>query len=81
MKIYIVMQSELLKFGKPAGSKRIRRCFLSRKGAEEHIGPIEEKYIKCKTCGNEHRNPAADLDNDFEPWRKKLSIEELTVYD
>lgn len=79
MTVFIVMQSERLIFGKPMGSSRIRDVFSTREKAEENIGPIEEKYIKCKECGTDHRNPKAELDNNFEPWRKKLWIQEEEV--
>lgn len=79
MKVYLVMQSELLKFGRPSGSSRVRECFSSREKAEEYIGPIEEKYVKCQLCNSLHENPAADLDHNFEVWKKKLFIKEWTV--
>ena len=79
MKVYIVMQSEKLRFGKPAGASRIRNIHSSKQKAEDEIGPIEEKYIKCKTCGHQHPNKAADLDHNFQPWKKKLFIREFDV--
>ncbi len=74
MTVFIVMQSDLLKFGKPAGPSRIRDVFSTKEKAQDNIGPIEEKHIKCKECGTKHRNPKADLDGNYEPWRKKLWI-------
>lgn len=67
MKVYLVMQSERLAFGRPAGPSRVRGVFSSREKAEKHIGPREEKYIKYKTCGAQHINKAADLDHNGEP--------------
>lgn len=79
MIVYLVMQSDELKFDKPAGPSRVRGVFSTKPMAEKHIGPIEEKYIICETCGNEHSNPKADLDANYEPWRKKLFIREWTI--
>lgn len=79
MKVYLVMQSEKLRFNKPVGPNRVRGVFATKQKAEEHIGPIEEKYIECETCGGQRSNPAADLDNNFEPWQKKLFIREWDV--
>lgn len=79
MKVYLVMQSDQLNDGNPVGPSRVRGAFSTKKKAEEHIGPIEEKYIICETCGSEHHNPKADLDDNYEPWRKKLFIREWTV--
>ena len=79
MTVFIVMQSEKLRFGKPAGPSRIRDVFDTKEKAENNIGPIEEKYIKCKECGTRHSNPNADLDNNFKVWKKKLWIKEKEV--
>ena len=79
MKVYLVMQSELLRFGKPAGSSRVRGVFTTREKAEEYIGPIEEKHKKCETCGHLCINHAADLDHNNKPWKKRLFIKEFKV--
>lgn len=68
------MQSEKLRFGRPAGSSRVREVFLDKQDALDYIGPRENKYIKCKTCGTKHVNPKADLDHNYQPWRRKLWI-------
>jgi hypothetical protein len=73
------MQSEKLAFGKLVGANRVRGCFSTKEKAEEYIGPIEEEYIKCKTCSRLRRNEAVDLDHNFENWRKKLFIQEWEV--
>ncbi len=79
MKVYLVMQSDQLRFGKPVGSSRVRGVFSTRLKAEQHIGPVEEKYIICESCGSERSNPKADLDGNYEPWKKKLFITERTI--
>ncbi len=79
MIVYLVMQSDRLNDGNPVGPSRVRGVFSTEQKAKEHIGPIEEKYIICGTCGSEHSNPKADLDGNYEPWRKKLFIREWTV--
>jgi hypothetical protein len=79
MKVFIVMQSERLIFGKRHGPSRVRDVFSTREKAEKNIGPIEEKYTNCKECGTKHPNPKADLDHNDEPWRKKLWIKEEEV--
>jgi len=73
------MQSEKLAFGKPVGASRVREVWFSKQGAKDSIGPVEEEYIKCKTCGNSHSNPAVDLDHNFKNWKKKLFIQEFDV--
>lgn len=79
MKIYLVMQSEKLRFGKPSGPSRIRTVFVYLKEAIEYIGPVHEKYINCKECGHKCVNEKADLDSNYEPWRKKLFIKEWNL--
>ena len=79
MKVYLVMQSERLAFGKPVGASRVRGVFSTREKAQEHIGPQEEKFIKCETCDHQRINEKADLDHNDEPWRKKLFITERTL--
>lgn len=79
MKVYLVMQSERLFFGRPVGASRVRGVFLTREKAEKHIGPILPEIITCKTCNHEHKNPAVDLDHNFKPWRRTLSIVEREV--
>ncbi len=79
MKVYLIMQSEKLAFNKPVGASRVREVWSTRQGAEDSIGPIEEEYIKCKTCGHSHANKAADLDHNFKNWKRKLFIQEFEV--
>lgn len=79
MKVYLVMQSERLFFGRPIGTSRVRGVFSTKEKAEKHIGPILPETITCGTCSHEYTNPAVDLDNDFKQWRRKLSIVEREV--
>lgn len=79
MTVFLVMQSDKLRFGKPSGPSRVRGVFSTKEGAEENIGPQDEKYIKCKECGHSHKNQNVELDMYGEPWRKKLFIKEWKV--